>query len=162
MLEIVNKGSQGHGADWHEVWKGSEEVQTVQEELNRMHDEKLKTQPSEEVEEAGSHDEFAMPFLSQLWIVTQRVFQQYWRMPEYILAKLMLGVTSGLFIGFSFFNSDSSTQGLQNVLFSVFMITAIFSSLVQQVDSQIFPSFLSTQAYSQTDYSSLCDATLPL
>jgi ATP-binding cassette subfamily G (WHITE) protein 2 (PDR) len=141
MLEIVNKGSQGHGADWHEVWKGSEEVQAVRDELHSMHEEKFKGQPSDEEEEAGSHDEFAMPFFAQLKTVTHRVFQQYWRMPEYILAKWMLGVTSGLFIGFSFFASDSSTQGLQNVLFSVFMITAIFSSLVQQVR---FPSPYST------------------
>jgi ATP-binding cassette subfamily G (WHITE) protein 2 (PDR) len=132
MLEIVNKGSQGQGADWHEVWKGSEEIDAVQQELHRIHKEKLNEPPSGE-DEAGSHDEFAMPFASQLSVVTVRVFQQYWRMPDYIIAKWMLGVTSGLFIGFSFFNSDSSTQGMQNVIFSVFMITAIFSSLVQQV-----------------------------
>jgi ATP-binding cassette subfamily G (WHITE) protein 2 (PDR) len=94
MLEIVNKGSQGHGADWHEVWKGSEEVEAVQRELDRIHEEKLKEQTNDEEEEAGSHNEFAMPFGSQLSIVMQRVFQQYWRMPEYILAKWMLGVVS--------------------------------------------------------------------
>lgn len=79
-----------------------------------------------------------MPVLKQFPIVMQRVFQQYWRMPMYVLAKMMLGLCSGLFIGFSFFQADSSTQGLQNTIFSLFMICAIFSSIVQQ----IIPLFL--------------------
>jgi ATP-binding cassette subfamily G (WHITE) protein 2 (PDR) len=54
-------------------------------------------------------------------------------MPSYILAKWTLGVAAGLFIGFSFYQADSSTQGLQNVIFSAFMVCTIFSSLVQQV-----------------------------
>lgn len=37
------------------------------------------------------------------------------------------------FIGFSFWQSNSSQQGLQNVLFSVFMMTAIFTALIQQI-----------------------------
>ena len=37
------------------------------------------------------------------------------------------------FIGFSFFDVDNSLQGMQNVLFSIFMLTSILSSLVQQV-----------------------------
>ena len=49
------------------------------------------------------------------------------------LPELMLGVMSALFIGFSFYKQKSSQQGLQNVIFSVFMLTAIFSTLVQQI-----------------------------
>jgi hypothetical protein len=37
------------------------------------------------------------------------------------------------FIGFSFFQSNNSIQGMQNVIFSIFMLTSILSSLVQQV-----------------------------
>jgi ATP-binding cassette subfamily G (WHITE) protein 2 (PDR) len=39
----------------------------------------------------------------------------------------------GLFIGFSFVNSSRSQQGLQNQLFSVFMLFTIFGQLVQQI-----------------------------
>ncbi|KAF2430765.1 pleiotropic drug resistance protein, ABC superfamily [Tothia fuscella] len=133
MLDIVNKGSSGQGQDWHEVWERSEEARAVLRELDELHEQKLQNNEAGEKEEAGAHSEFAMPFTTQLWVVTRRIFQQYWRMPEYILAKWMLGIVAGLFIGFSFFNSNSSQQGMQNVLFSVFMITAIFSSLVQQI-----------------------------
>lgn len=134
MLEIVNAGSSGKGQDWHEVWKASEECVGVQTEISRIHEEKQHEQNDEE--EEGSRGEFAMPFGSQLWLVTHRVFQQYWRMPSYVYAKWMLGVAAGLFIGFSFYQADSSQAGLQNVIFSVFMISTIFSSLVQQVIRQ--------------------------
>jgi ATP-binding cassette, subfamily G (WHITE), member 2, PDR len=42
-------------------------------------------------------------------------------------------VASALFIGFSFFHADASQQGLQDIIFSIFMITTIFTTLVQQI-----------------------------
>lgn len=39
----------------------------------------------------------------------------------------------GLFIGFSFWNTPNSLQGLQNQLFAVFMLLTIFGNLVQQI-----------------------------
>lgn len=134
MLEIVNKGSSGQGQDWHEVWKASNEVGQVAAEIDRIHQETASRHTDDEDE--SSFTEFAMPFSTQLQVVTQRVFQQYWRMPTYVYAKWMLGTVSGLFIGFSFYNSDSSLQGIQNVIFSIFMIVTIFSSLCQQVRNQ--------------------------
>ena len=47
--------------------------------------------------------------------------------------QLLLGVMSALFIGFSFYKQNSSQQGLQNIIFSVFMLTSILSTLVQQI-----------------------------
>jgi ATP-binding cassette subfamily G (WHITE) protein 2 (PDR) len=61
------------------------------------------------------------------------VFQQYWRTPGYVYSKLLLGVASALFIGFSFFHADATQQGTQDVIFSIFMITTIFTTLVQQI-----------------------------
>ncbi|KAK0310505.1 hypothetical protein LTR54_007545 [Friedmanniomyces endolithicus] len=49
------------------------------------------------------------------------------------MAKFVLGTASGLFIGFSFYNADDSEQGMQNTLYSLFMVTTIFSTLVQQI-----------------------------
>lgn len=132
MLEIVNAGSSGKGQDWHEVWKNSQECKDVQTELARIHEEK-RNAPVEEDDDKHAHSEFAMPFTTQLTTVTHRAFQQYWRMPAYIFAKWLLGIMSGLFIGFSFFKANSSLQGIQNVIFSLFMISTIFSTLVQQV-----------------------------
>jgi ABC-type multidrug transport system permease subunit len=84
-------------------------------------------------------------------MVTQRAFQHYWRSPPYIMAKLMLNIVAGLFIGFSFYKSPDDVAGLQNKvsrsalesigwvlirsfvqLFAVFMATVLAAPLSQQ------------------------------
>lgn len=152
MLEIVGAGASGKSKqDWHEVWKGSQEAKDVQTELDRLHKEKAAEPVAGGAEK---EQEFAMPFTTQVIYVTQRVFAQYYRTPSYIWGKLLLGmpmkplsctvivqvadmlfpgVMSALFIGFSFYRQNSSQQGLQNTIFSVFMLTSIFSTLVQQI-----------------------------
>lgn len=134
MLEVVNKGKNPKGETWDSVWNNSQEHGEVRRELERIHAEKA-SEPVQSEDDHRAHAEFAMPFRSQLWVVTRRVFQQYWRMPSYIFAKFILGTLSGLFIGFSFFNADGSLAGMQNVIFGVFMVITIFSTLVQQVSN---------------------------
>ena len=92
MLEIVGAGAGGRAAqDWHEVCKASQESQGVQIELDRMHQEKALERASTD-DNIEDRREFAVPFVIQLWFVTARVFQQYWRTPSYIWGKLLLGV----------------------------------------------------------------------
>jgi ABC-type multidrug transport system permease subunit len=55
------------------------------------------------------------------------------RLPLYVLAKFALGLVSALFIGFSFFNSNLTQQDTQNVIFSIFLVSTIFSGLVQSI-----------------------------
>ncbi|KAJ5154367.1 CDR ABC transporter [Penicillium coprophilum] len=142
MLGIVNAGKNDKGQDWFDVWKQSNESKEVQTELDRIHKEKENEPPAAEDDSSRSHSEFAMPFWFQLEQVTHRVFQQYWRMPSYVLAKWGLGIASGLFIGFSFFGAKTSLQGMQTVIYSLFMICTIFSSLAQQ----IMPVFVSQRS----------------
>jgi len=125
LLEVGNDPS------FIEKWKNSEEFSAVQKELDRIHQEKKGEAPAGDTPEG--HREFAMPFMSQLQYVTVRVFQQYWRTPSYVLGKFILGIASALFISFSFFKPGSTQQGFQNIIFAVFMITTIFTTLVQQV-----------------------------
>ncbi|KAF4339011.1 ATPase [Fusarium beomiforme] len=130
MLEIVNNATSSQGEDWHTVWKRSQERVAVEAEVARIQSEMSSKAPQDD---ATSHSEFAMPFSAQLREVTMRVFQQYWRMPSYIMAKIILGVVAGLFVGFSFYKPDSTFAGMQNIVFSVFMIITVFSTLVQQI-----------------------------
>ncbi|KAF7931602.1 uncharacterized protein EAE98_004338 [Botrytis deweyae] len=131
MLTMVGAGAQGKSTqDWHQVWKESDEAKDIQREISRIQQE-MGHQSSQD--DSNSHGEFAMPFTVQLLEVMKRVFQQYWRTPGYVYSKLVLGVASALFIGFSFFHADASQQGLQDVIFSIFMITTIFTTLVQQI-----------------------------
>ncbi|KAJ5880864.1 uncharacterized protein N7473_011917 [Penicillium subrubescens] len=144
MLEIVNAGTNPEGKTWFDLWNGSAEAAGVQKEIDRIHESK-KNQPAhdpDQLPDPREQSEFAMPLMKQMPIVFTRVFQQYWRMPDYVMAKIMLGLCSGLFIGFSFFRPDHSQQGMQNQIFSLFMICAIFSSLVQQ----IIPLFITQRA----------------
>ncbi|KAJ5336355.1 uncharacterized protein N7506_004377 [Penicillium brevicompactum] len=133
MLNVVNAGQNDKGQDWFDVWKQSQECVQVQTELNRIHAEKANEAPAVEEDTAQGHSEFAMPLWYQISLVTTRVFTQYWRMPSYVLAKWGLGIASGLFIGFSFYNAQTSLQGMQTILYSLFMICTIFSSLSQQI-----------------------------
>ncbi|RMJ21434.1 ABC transporter [Aspergillus sp. HF37] len=146
MLEVVNAGANQAGENWFDLWQSSPEAGRVQDEINRIHTSRQNSSDHEHTPEHRESEEFAMPLSKQLPIVMQRVFQQYWRMPMYIAAKMMLGLCSGLFIGFSFFQPDTSMQGLQNTIFSLFMVCAIFSSLVQQV----IPLFLTQRALYET------------
>lgn len=131
MLEIIGAGSRIQSdVDWPKVWKESPESQNVQAELDRIHAEKQKEPVSDQ---GGSTGEFAMPLTAQIYEVTLRVFQQYWRTPSYVWGKYMLGILASLFIGFSFYRQNSSAAGLQNSLFAIFMLSSMLSTLVGQV-----------------------------
>ncbi len=134
MLEVVN----GIGGDeWHTTWNSSPQRREVDAELERLHT----VNPNElsSAPDQSETAEFAMPFTAQLQAVTARVFQQYWRTPSYVLAKFALGMGSGLFIGFSFYQADGSLAGMGTALYSVFMLTTTFNTLVQQVLSPLTP-----------------------
>ncbi|KIX01900.1 uncharacterized protein Z518_07839 [Rhinocladiella mackenziei CBS 650.93] len=132
ILEVVNpETSTQPNHDWVEIWKSSEENENMLVELERINRETSEIRAEDNAPK--DHGQFAMPLYTQIYYTTIRAFQQYWRTPGYIWHKFGLGVASALFIGFSFWQSNSSQQGLQDVLFSVFMLTAIFTALIQQI-----------------------------
>ena len=133
MLEIIGAGASGKASkDWSAVWNESRESSDVQKEIDRIYQERASASKGNDDTHHREPAEYAMPFMYQLGYVTHRVFQQYWREPSYIWAKILLATLSSLFIGFTFFKPNSSQQGFQDILFSAFMLTSIFSTLVQQ------------------------------
>lgn len=144
MLEVIGAAPGSHtDIDWHETWKNSAEYQAVQDELDQMKNERpglsrVQTRGSDK----ASYREFAAPFMTQYLEVQKRVFQQYFRTPSYIYAKISLVTLVGLFIGFSFFKAQNTQQGLQNQLFGLFMLFTVFGQLVQQ----IMPLFVTQRA----------------
>ncbi|KAM3414607.1 Multidrug resistance protein CDR1 [Cercospora zeina] len=129
MLDIVADEK----ADWVSTWRKSIEAGRLQDEIEGIHQTRAQPHSSADQAEDLSHSEFAMPLSSQIIEVTKRAFQQYWRMPSYIIAKVALGFGCGLFIGFSFYDAKTSLQGMQNVLYSVFMMCCIFVNITNQV-----------------------------
>ncbi|KAF7350492.1 hypothetical protein MVEN_01354800 [Mycena venus] len=132
MLEVIGaaRGSKSV-QDWPEVWKTSEERILVHREFDQMVAELSR------IEDAGDsvagYELFAMPFSTQLWECFKRVWIQYWRTPSYIYSKLTLVGICSLFIGFTFYKAHNDLQGLQNQLFSVFMLLILFGNLCQQI-----------------------------
>jgi ABC-type multidrug transport system permease subunit/energy-coupling factor transporter ATP-binding protein EcfA2 len=137
MLEVANQKE----IDWHKIWTESQEAKDLDSEILRISRRVLTTSETP-VPESFTTNEFAMPFGVQLKEVTYRTFQQYWRTPGYLTAKFALCIFAGLFIGFSFYDADASQQGMQNVLFSAFMLCIMFTPLVQQ----ILPVFVDQRA----------------
>ncbi|CAK7235581.1 hypothetical protein SBRCBS47491_009341 [Sporothrix bragantina] len=137
ILDMVS-GDGAAGIDWVECWNGSPERTEVLAELNRLY--KLADRPDDNDATTGKdmEREFALPFYLQFRYVATRAFQQYYRQPEYIYSKFVLGIITSLFIGFSFWKANNSMQGFQNALFSIFLLCTIFSTLV----NQIMPKFV--------------------
>lgn len=134
LLDVVgNPDVKTH--DWPGLWDASAEAHQVSTELERLRN----TSPARRREQSSNgvqikdRGAYSVPLLSQIPIVCLRVFQQHWRSPTYIVSKFMLGIASSSFIGFSFFRPGRSIHGTQNAIFSIMMICATFSSLVQQV-----------------------------
>ncbi|KUL81851.1 hypothetical protein ZTR_09746 [Talaromyces verruculosus] len=130
LLDVV--GGEGTTIDWAEVWNHSPERQQVLDDLDYLISRASEAESSPINHNSDSH-EFAMPIWAQCHHVIKRDFQQYYRQPDYIMAKFALGIVCGLFIGVSFWKSDNSRQGFQNTLFSLFLLCTIFSTMVNQV-----------------------------
>ncbi|KAI1764501.1 ABC-2 type transporter-domain-containing protein [Hypoxylon sp. FL1150] len=116
--------------DWFQTWRNSTEYREVQTELQKLKDDAPELPPP--TEDKQSYREHAASFPAQLYEVTSRVFQQYWRTPSYIYSKAALCILVALFIGFVFFKAPNSIQGLQNQMFAIFNLLTVFGQLVQQ------------------------------
>ena len=79
----------------HDIWKSSPEAEALQEELNDIHV-RGRNQPPVQ---ATLHREFATSWFNQLWQLLNRGSRANWRSPTYLLAKLILNIFAGLFIG---------------------------------------------------------------
>ncbi|KAM0756056.1 putative ABC transporter [Meredithblackwellia eburnea MCA 4105] len=146
MLRVIGAAPGSHtDIDWRTTWRGSPEYKVVHERLNEMRALSAgneKSSIAENLQPMSGTDEFAMPLSHQLWYCLARVWAQYWRTPSYIYSKVALTFSTALFVGFSFYRAPNTAQGLQNKMFSIFMLLTSFGSLVQQ----IMPLFVSQRA----------------
>lgn len=126
--------------DWADVWLRSDERQAVRQEIDRMMGEFGADLSNKNPDKEAQH-EFASPLWQQYVAVVLRLFQQYWRTPSYIWAKVVLNIFSALFNGFVFFKADTSIQGMQNLMFSIFMFTTVLPAMIQQY----LPTFVASR-----------------
>ncbi|KIW64841.1 hypothetical protein PV04_07147 [Phialophora macrospora] len=132
---ILNTIGSSSSHDWPQIWLSSQECAATKKELHTM-----VARPAR-AEKCTVHNdgEFAVPFAIQFRHVAERLFQNYWRNPGYIYAKLQFAMLAALFIGFTFYLQNSSQTGMQNVIFAIYMLNATFSTMVNQIMSRFLP-----------------------
>lgn len=133
---VVPPKGQESKQDWPAIWRTSMEFQAMKDELTNQ---RISMKACGCVPCPHQHitPEFAASWVQQFKVVLNRLFGHYWRTPSYIFSKLSLCLLSALFIGFSFYHSTNTQQGLQNQLLAVFLLLTILG----QISDQMMPLF---------------------
>ena len=114
MLEVIGAGATATVKEnWHNIWIKSREFGQVQQQIEDIHT----TGRAQPPVAAELHTTYATGWFNQTIHLTKRDFSVHNRDPNYMMAKVMLNITSGLFLGFSFFLSDNTQAGVQGKLF---------------------------------------------
>ncbi|KAJ3748437.1 pleiotropic drug resistance ABC transporter [Lentinula detonsa] len=130
MLDVIGAGATATtDRDWHEIWKNTPEAKVVQESIQQIYEDG-KHRPTIAT---TYHSEFATGWANQFVQLVKRDMLFRWRDPTYLLAKLVLNIFGGLFIGFTFFKAKDSQQGTQNKLFAIYMGTIISVPVANQL-----------------------------
>ncbi|KAH7929028.1 hypothetical protein BV22DRAFT_1057873 [Leucogyrophana mollusca] len=130
MLDVIGAGATATTtSDWHDIWSSSHECAAIQEEIDAIHRNGRATPPIT----TTLHSTFATPWIFQTWALYERDMMDHWRDPTYLMAKIMLNIVGGLFIGFTFFKRNDTLRGTQDKLFAVYMATILSVPLVNQL-----------------------------
>ncbi|KAF7984655.1 hypothetical protein HWV62_12906 [Athelia sp. TMB] len=130
MLDVIGAGATATSAqNWHDVWTRSKECGALEQEVNKIHDDGRSRSPVE----TARHSEFASSWGAQVLEQCGRSMKRHYRDPAYLLAKLVLNVVGGLFIGFTFWRAKDTQQGTQNKLFAIYMATILSVPLASQL-----------------------------
>lgn len=142
ILDVIGAGATAHtDMDWFDVWQHSEEKVFADRKIDELIVEgnersKVETHAPEETKEL-SNTYATGPFF-QLYYVAGRSALTFWRSPEYIIAKFMLMLINGLFIGFTFFGLKHSLTGMQNGMFCAFLSVVVSAPVINQIQEQCF------------------------
>lgn len=138
ILEAIGAGATAEvDADWHQIWKSSPEYIQVTEEVDRL----ISELSSKEIDSETSHNsKYATSYLFQFRYVMIRTAITLWRDLSYIMAKFMLLLSSGLYIGFTFFNVGTSYIGLQNAMFAAFISIILSAPAMNQIQAHAIAS----------------------
>ncbi|KIY44860.1 pleiotropic drug resistance ABC transporter [Fistulina hepatica ATCC 64428] len=118
MLDVIGAGAAARSTqDWPALWRAAPEAHSATEEISQIIDH---GRDGSEVTTVLRH-EFATPWILQLKELLRRDLIYHWRDPAYTFGKTMLNILAGLFVGFTFFQTDDSQQGVQSKIMSLFM-----------------------------------------
>ncbi|RAH61989.1 ABC multidrug transporter [Aspergillus piperis CBS 112811] len=125
IVEILSTATNKHGEAWPDIWAKNNQVDPIHAEFENVHTQNNNI-PTD-------NKEFAIPLHLQFPIIFRRTLQQYWRSPLSILSRILLQISAALIITFSFYKHGTSISGLQETIFSAFMICTLFIPTVHQI-----------------------------
>lgn len=139
ILEAIGAGATASvKEDWHEIWTNSPQFNEANEEIeNYLRDSKQNSPPADKNEKISK---YATSYSYQFRYVLQRTATIFWRNSEYLIAKMMLYISAGLFIGFTFYNVGTSYRGLQNTMFAAFMALIVSAPAMNQIQARAIAS----------------------
>ncbi|KAK7033391.1 pleiotropic drug resistance ABC transporter [Favolaschia claudopus] len=130
MLDVIGAGATASSSqDWETVWRRAPESGRAQQELDRIHAHGR----SRGAVQATFTSTYAASWFQQFAAIYKRDLMSRWRDPVYIIAKLFLNIAAGIFLGFTFFQTDNSQQGAESLLFALYMSTIMAAPLVNQL-----------------------------
>ncbi|KAI2467417.1 ABC drug exporter AbcA [Annulohypoxylon bovei var. microspora] len=147
MLEVTGnlpKSDTQHNDEtsrWSEKWDLSPHKREVLRQLTELKPDLTLAKPLLSTADSNGR-EYAVSLFQQMIIVSKRIFQDQWRDPAYLISKIALSSCLALVNGISFYKSPLDFQGVVNLLFSVFLITQLFSC----VDQLVIPHFINGRA----------------
>ena len=100
--------------DWPGKWLRSPDIARLRRDIDEF---QRKSQRVKYLSKPYSKSRFPTNWPRQTFLLLKRAFVAYWRNPGYLLAKFSINLIAGLFIGFVFFQSDNSLQGVQRKIF---------------------------------------------
>lgn len=140
ILEVIGAGATAQTTqDWFQVWQRSPEKIEADRRIDQLIEEgnqRLEKSKGDETVSKELLNKYAASPLTELKYVTLRVALAFWRNPEYIMAKIFLMLTNGLFIGFTFYDLKSTVAGMQNGMFCAFLAVVSSPPLVNQIQEQ--------------------------
>lgn len=91
MLEVIKPSTDGSiQQDWHQTWKDSKEFSAVKNELHSIRSTAGHPSRRHADVHASQHREFVASTWQQFQLVLGRTWTHFWRMPNYIWAKIIL------------------------------------------------------------------------
>lgn len=140
ILEAIGAGATASvKEDWHEIWQRSDECKAVDQKASEWIQELANEECTNE-EIGTTPTKYATSYLYQFKHVWLRTNLMFWRDLPYIFSKLMLQVTSGLFIGWTFFNPGRSYVGLQDTMFAAFISVIVSAPTMNQIQARAISS----------------------
>lgn len=140
ILDVIGAGATAKtNVDWFQAWQNSQEKADALAKIDEIITEGKSRQQNphdNDHDTSELHNKYASSASTQLRIVTWRTALAFWRNPEYIMAKFMLMIINGLFIGFTFFGLKHTNAGMQNGMFCAFLSVVVSAPLINQIQAQ--------------------------